>query len=60
MCKRNGPNIYTAPVPEILGVPRGSLSTGKRGTVALKFRGAVQMFLRVSSAEERALSGYVV
>ena len=48
MCKRIGPKCNVAPVLKILGVlrlpPRGSLGTGKRGTIAKIWR-AVPMFL---------------
>ena len=43
-CKRIGPRCGVAPVLKILGVPRGSLSTGKRG-MAPKIWRAVPIFL---------------
>ena len=47
-CKRIGPTCSVAPVLKILGVPRlpprGSLGTGKRGTVPKIWR-AVPIFL---------------
>ena len=48
MCKRIGPKCNVVPVLKILGLlrlpPRGSLGTGKRGTVP-KMRRAVPIFL---------------
>ena len=47
-CERSGPTCNVAPVLKILGVPRlpprGSLGTGKRGTVPKIWR-AVPIFL---------------
>ena len=63
-CKRVGPKCNVAPVSKILGVPRlpprGSLGTGKRGTVpknsfVKKLTGAVPGLFPFSSPEPAIL-----